>query len=56
MSKKTEAEQYESEWKEERNKDPHLLLKQKAITGNLKRDHDKITTDINVAESRIKDL
>ena len=33
-----------------------LLSRQKETTGNLKQDHNKIKTDITVAENRIKDL
>jgi len=40
----------------ERNNDPNLLKKQKESTMNLKQDHNKMVTDITVAENRIKDL
>ena len=33
-----------------------LLSRQKETTENLKQDHNKIKTDITVAENRIKDL
>ena len=52
-----EAQQAELEKEQERNSQPEKLLKvQKEITMNLRQDHNKIQTDISVAENRIKDL
>ena len=51
-----EQEQARLEEEQERNADPHLLKRQKEQTMNLKQDHNKIQTDITVAENRIKDL
>lgn len=53
-----ECETLQALWEEEqeRNNDPHLLKRQKETTMNLKQDHNKILTDITVAENRIKDL
>ena len=57
FSEKAELEQIELEKEVERNSDPSKLLKgQKEVTMNLKQDHNKIQTDITVAENRIKDL
>ena len=53
---KIEAEQAILEEEIERNEDVHLLKKEKEITLNLNKDHNKIKTDITVAENRIKDL
>ncbi len=39
-----------------RLEDPHLLKKQQEVTRQLKQDSNKINIDINIAESRIKDL
>ena len=53
-----EVETLQAQWEEEqeRNNDPSLLKRQKETTMNLKQDHNKILTDITVAENRIKDL
>lgn len=53
-----EVETLQAQWEEEqeRNNDPALLKRQKETTMNLKQDHNKILTDITVAENRIKDL
>lgn len=51
-----EIEQAILESEQERNADPTLLKRQKETTMNLKQDHNKISTDITVANNRIKDL
>lgn len=56
MNEEIEAEQAHFESETDRNNDPQLLKKQKETTMNLKQDHNKIMTDITVAENRIKDL
>lgn len=57
MSDAIELEQFAAEQCKERNVDEHKVhMKQKDVTGNLKQDFTKITTDITVAKSRITDL
>lgn len=56
LNEEIEAEQAHFEGETDRNNDPQLLKKQKEVTMNLKQDHNKIMTDITVAENRIKDL
>jgi hypothetical protein len=56
MCEEVEADQALLEGEKERNEDNHLLKKQKDATMNLKTDHNKLQTDITVAENRIKDL
>jgi len=56
MCEQVEAEQAILEGEKERNEDPALMKKQKEATMNLKQDHNKLSTDITVAENRIKDL
>ena len=56
LNEDIEAEQAHFEGETDRNNDPQLLKKQKEVTMNLKQDHNKIMTDITVAENRIKDL
>lgn len=57
LSDEAEKEQNEFEKETERNSDPNRLEKsQKELTMNLRQDHNKIQTDITVAENRIKDL
>ena len=55
-SEKCEIEQSNMENDKERNLDPQLEQKQKEKTGNILQDHNKLSTDITVAENRIKDL
>ena len=56
MCEQVEAEQAVLESETERNEDKALLKKQKDSTMNLKTEHNKLMTDITVAENRIKDL
>jgi hypothetical protein len=56
MCEEIEEQQAHHEREVERNNDPNLLKKQKETTMNLKQDHNKMVTDITVAENRIKDL
>ena len=57
LSEKVELETNDLEREQERNSNPDKLLKsQKEVTMNLKQDHNKIQTDITVAQNRIKDL
>ena len=56
MCEEIEEQQAHYEREVERNNDPALLKKQKENTMNLKQDHNKMLTDITVAENRIKDL
>ena len=56
LCEQVEVEQAHLESEQERNLDPHLLKRQKETTMNLKQDHNKMVTDITVAENRIKDL
>jgi hypothetical protein len=51
-----EAQQVLLEEETERNADKNLLKKEREIMMNYKADHNKIDTDITVAENRIKDL